>query len=320
MHMKALVACLLLLALDAVAAAQSWPARQPIRVVLPFSPGSSLDTLGRPVLDHVGRQIGQSFVFEHRPGAGGTLGMATVAKAEADGYTLLLNSSVHTITPSTYAKLPYDTARDLAGIIPLAQFPNVLVVPLAGANSIAELVAAAKAKPGALTFGSGGIGGAVHLNTERFRLSAGFEAVHVPFKGAPDVLREILGGRLDFAFSPLASAIPLIESKQVRVLAVSSPQRSAALPAVPTTLEAGYANSDYVFWIGVFAPGGTPSDIVQRLNAEIVKALNDPDVQGNMRKLAADPMILTPAEFDRFIKAEIATNAALVKAAGIAPN
>jgi tripartite-type tricarboxylate transporter receptor subunit TctC len=320
MPVRTILACIILLASSVGAFAQSWPARQPIRVILPFSPGSSLDTLGRPVFDHVGKQIGQSFVFEHRPGAGGTLGMAAVAKAEADGYTLLLNSSVHTITPSTYAKLPYDTVRDLTGIIPLGQFPNALVVPLAGAKTIAELVAAAKAKPGALTFGSGGIGGAVHLNTERFRLSAGFEAVHVPFKGAPDVLREILGGRLDFAFSPLASAIPLIDSNQVRALAVSSPQRSPALPAVPTTLEAGYANSEYVFWIGVFAPGGTPADIIQRLHAAIVAALNDPDVQANMRKLAAEPMILAPVEFDRFIKAEIATNAALVKAAGIQPN
>lgn len=317
MRTKAIVACLFLFASGTDTFAQSWPARQPIRVVLPFSPGSSLDTLGRPVLDHVAKQIGQSFVFEHRPGAGGTLGMATVAKAEADGYTLLLNSSVHTITPSTYAKLSFDTARDLTGIVPLGQFPNVLVVPLAGAKSLPELVAAAKAKPGALTYGSGG---AVHLNTERFRLSAGFEAVHVPFKGAPDVLREILGGRLDFAFSPLASAIPLIEGNQVRALAVSSPKRSAALPDIPTTLEAGYPNSEYVFWIGAFAPGGTPREIVQRLHEAIVKAVSAPEVQGNTRKLAAEPMLLGPGEFDRFIKAEIETNAALVKAAGIQPN
>ena len=253
-EVQTILACVFLFAPSADGLAQSWPARQPIRVVLPFSPGSSLDTLGRPVLDHVGKQIGQSFVFEHRPGAGGTLGMAAVAKAEADGYTLLLNSSVHTITPSTYAKLSFDVARDLTGIVPLGQFPNVLVVPLAGAKSLPELVAAAKAKPGALTYGSGGIGGAIHLNTERFRLSAGFEAVHVPFKGAPDVLREILGGRLDFAFSPLASAIPLIEGNQVRALAVTSPKRSPSLPNIPTTLEAGYPNSEYVFWIGAFAP------------------------------------------------------------------
>jgi tripartite-type tricarboxylate transporter receptor subunit TctC len=311
---------LLLLLPHSAGWAQSWPAKQPIRLMLPFSPGSSLDTLGRPIFDYVSKQIGQSYVVEHKPGAGGTLGMAAAAKAEPDGYTLLVNSSVHTITPSTYAKLPYDTVRDLSGIIPLGQFPNVLVVPPTGFSNIRDLVAAARAKPAALTFGSGGIGGAVHLTTERFRLSAGFEAVHVPFKGAPEVLREILGGRLDFAFSPLASAIPLIESNQIRALAVSSPKRSAALPDVPTTLEAGYPGSEYVFWIGVFAPSGTPSDIVSRLHDEIVKALNEPGIKDGMRKLAAEPMIMTPAEFDRFIAAEIESNAALVKAAGIKPN
>jgi tripartite-type tricarboxylate transporter receptor subunit TctC len=211
--------------------AQSWPEKQPIRVILPFSPGSSLDTLGRPVFEHVAKQIGQSLVFEHRPGAGGTLGMTQVAKAEADGYTLLLNSSVQTITPSTYT-LAFDVARDFAGIAPLAQFPNVLVVPLSGFKTVADLVAAGKAKPGSLTFGSGGVGAATHLTAERFMLSAGIKAVHVPFKGAPDVLREILGGRLDFYFSPLASAMPLIESKQLRALAVSSVQRSPSLPDI----------------------------------------------------------------------------------------
>ena len=321
MRIRHVVACtLLLLVFEGRGFAQSWPAKQPIRLILPFSPGSSLDTLGRPVFDYVSKQIGQTFVVEHRPGAGGTLGMAAAAKAEPDGYTLLVNSSVHTITPSTYARLPYDTVRDLAGIIPLGQFPNVLVVPLAGFNTIRDLVAAGKAKPGSLTFGSGGIGGAVHLNTERFRLSAGFEAVHVPFNGAPDVLREILGGRLDFAFSPLASAVSLVESKQIRALAVSSRKRSAAVPDVPTTLEAGYPNSEYVFWIGVFAPRDTPRDIVQRLHDQIVKALNDPAIKDGMKKLAAEPMILTPAEFDRFVAAEIESNAALVKAAGIQPN
>jgi tripartite-type tricarboxylate transporter receptor subunit TctC len=321
MRVRAVVLSLLLLLLPASAGwAQSWPAKQPIRLILPFSPGSSLDTLGRPVFDYVSKQIGQSYVVEHRPGAGGTLGMAAAAKAEPDGYTLLVNSSVHTITPSTYANLPYDALRDLSGIIPLGQFPNVLVVPPTGFSSIRDLVAAAKTRPGALTFGSGGIGGAVHLTTERFRLSAGFEAVHVPFKGAPEVLREILGGRLDFAFSPLASAVALIESNQVRALAVSSPKRSAALPDVPTTLEAGYRNSEYVFWIGVFAPSGTPHDIVSRLHGEIVKALNEPSIKDGMKKLAAEPMIMTPAEFDRFVAAEIESNAALVKAAGIKPN
>jgi tripartite-type tricarboxylate transporter receptor subunit TctC len=315
-----LATALTLLVLGGPGQAQPWPSKQPIKVIVSFPAGSSLDVLGRPVFDHVSKQLGQAVVFEYRTGAGGTLGMAAVAKAEPDGYTLLINSSVHTITPSTYSKLPYDTLRDLTGIIPLGQFPNVLVVPPDRWKTVQELVAAAKAKPGSITYGSGGIGAATHLNAERFRLSAGFEALHVPFRGAPDVLREILGGRIDFYFSPLTSAVPLIESGQVRGLAVSSLKRNPYLPDVPTTLEAGYPNSDYVFWIGVFAPGGTPRDIVNRLNEAIQKALSDPAIQDAMKKMAAEPMIMQPEEFDRYIKAEIETIAQIVKAAGIQPN
>ena len=300
--------------------AQAWPARQPIRLIMPFPPGSAVDAVARPVFDTVSRQIGQSMVFESRPGAGGTLGMAAVAKAEGDGYTLLVNSSVHTITPSTYAKLPYDTVRDFAAIIPLAQFPNVLVVPPSRFKTVQELVAAAKAKPGSITYGSGGVGAATHLNAERFRLSAGFEAVHVPFKGAPDALREILGDRIDFYFAPLLSAVPLIESHEIRGLAVSSLKRSATLPDIPTTLEAGYPNSDYVFWIGLFAPAATPRAIVERLHDETAKALNEPTVRTALTKLGADAMDMAPAQFDAFVRNEITEVALVVKAAGIQPN
>jgi tripartite-type tricarboxylate transporter receptor subunit TctC len=300
--------------------AQAWPTRQPIKLIIPFTPGSAVDAVARPVFDVVSRQIGQSMVFESRPGAGGTLGMAAVAKAEGDGYTLLVNSSVHTITPSTYTKLPYDTVRDFAPVIPLSQFPNVLVVPPSRFKTVQELVAAAKARPGAITYGSGGVGAATHLNAERFRLSAGFEAVHVPFKGAADVLREILGDRLDFYFAPLSSVVPLIESNQVRGLAVSSLKRSATLPNIPTTLEAGYPNSDYVLWIGLFAPATTPRDIVQRLHDETAKALNDPAIRDVLKTLGADPMEMTPEQFDAFVKNEIGVVAGIVKAAGIQPN
>src|SRR5262245_4283863 len=288
---KILASALLLLAIEGQSWAQSWPAQQPIRVVLPFSPGSSLDTLGRPVFDYVSKQIGQAFVFEHRPGAGGTLGMAQAVRAEPDGYTLLLNSSVHTITPSTYA-LAFDVTRDFAGVSPLGQFPNVLVVPLSGFKTISELVGAGKAKPGSLTYGSGGIGAATHLNAERFRLSAGFEAVHVPFKGAPEALREILGNRIDFYFAPILSAVPLIESHELRGLAVSSLTRSDVLPDIPTTLEAGYPDSDYVFWIGLFAPAAVPRDIIARLHAAAAKALDDKTVGDNLRKLGAATMTM----------------------------
>src|SRR5215475_6084217 len=320
MRRQLILGALVATALAGAAHGQAWPTRQPIRLISPFPPGSAVDAVARPVFDHVSRQIGQTIVYESRAGAGGTIGMAAVAKAEPDGYTLLVNSSVHTITPSTYSKLPYDTVRDFAGIIPLAQFPNVLVVPPPRFKTIQELVAAGKAKPGSLTYGSGGVGAATHLNAERFRLSAGFEAVHVPFKGAPEAVREVLGGRIDFYFSPLLSVVPLIEGRELDGLAVSSLTRDETLPAIPTTLEAGYPNSDYIFWIGVFAPGGTPQEIFGRLHEEIAKALADPAMKQALKKLGANPLPLKPAEFEAFIRAETESNAKLIKAAGITPN
>ena len=327
MRLRAIVAStvlastVLLLALADGALAQAWPTRQPIRLILPFPPGSSLDTISRPVFEQVGKQIGQSFVIEARPGAGGTLGMPMAAKADPDGYTLLVNSSIQSIVPTTFAgRLSFDTLRDFAGVIPLGQFPNVLVTPAGRFKSVQDMVARGKEKPGSLTYGSGGIGAATHLNAERFRLSAGFEAVHVPFKGAPEAVREVLGGRIDFYFSPLPSVVPLIQAKQLDGLALSSLTRDGTLPAIPTTLEAGFPNSEYTFWIGVFAPSATPKDIVQRLHAEIEKALNDPTIKERVKQLGANPMPLKPAEYDAFVRAEIESNAKLIKAAGITPN
>jgi tripartite-type tricarboxylate transporter receptor subunit TctC len=320
MKRRSILLALFAVMLTGAAHGQAWPTKQTIRLISPFPPGSAVDAVARLVFDNVSRQIGQTIVFESRPGAGGTIGMAAVAKAEPDGYTLLVNSSVHTITPSTYSKLPYDTVRDFAAIIPLAQYPNVLVVPPSRFKTIQELVAAGKAKPGSITYGSGGVGAATHLNAERFRLSAGFEAVHVPFKGAPEALREILGNRIDFYFAPILSAVPLIESHEVRGLAVSSLTRSDVLPDIPTTLEAGYPDSDYVFWVGVFAPAATPRPIIDRVHDAAAKALADPTVADNLKKLGAAPMKMTPTEFDAYIKTEIATIAKVVKAAGIQPN
>lgn len=315
-----LASAIILLGIADGALAQAWPTRQPIKLILPFPPGSSLDTIGRPVFEQVGKQIGQTFVFENRPGAGGTLGMAQAAKADPDGYTLLLNSSIQTIVQNTFSKLPFDTLRDFSGVIPLGQFPNAMVTPPGRFKNLQYLVAKAKDKPGSITYGSGGIGAATHLNAERFRLAAGFEAVHVPFKGAPEAVREVLGGRIDFYFSPLPSVVPLIEAKQLDALAVSSLKRDTALPNVPTTLEAGYANSDYIFWLGVFAPSATPRPIVQRLHDEIAKALSDPAIAARVKQLGADPMPLDPPALDAHVKAELESNAKLIQAAGIKPN
>lgn len=316
----AVVTAVLIAASPVAAVAQDWPAKQPIKLVSPFPPGATPESVGRPVFDVVARAIGQTYVFENRVGAGGTIGMGTVARADADGYTLLVNSSVHTITPITYPNTKYNALEDLVPIIPLAQFPNALVVPSARYKTIQEMVEFGRTNPGKLTYGSGGVGASTHLNAELLGISAGFKAVHVPFRGAPDALREVVGNRIDFYFSPLATAMPVIQAGEVRALAVSSLKRSQYLPDVPTTLEAGYPNSDYLFWLGVFAPKGTPQPILDRLHAEIRKAFDDAHVKSVLAKQGADPFVLAPAAFDKFLREETKINAKIVEAAGIKPS
>jgi tripartite-type tricarboxylate transporter receptor subunit TctC len=301
-------------------AAASWPAR-PVRLIVPSTPGSAADTLARALAERLAAQLGQPFVVENRPGAGGTTGTNLVARAEPDGYTLLVNSSSHTLAPSTYPNLPYDTTGDLAAVTPLANLPNVLVVPAASPiRTAADLVRTARAKPGTLNYATGGNGSPAHLNAERFRLSAGFAAVHVPFKGAPEALAEILAGRVDFYFSPLLPALPLLREGKLRAIAVGSSRRALALPEVPTTLEAGYANSDYNAWVGMFVPARTPAPIVARLHRETVKALDTPEARERWSRLGAEPMPMGTEQFDVYVGEEIEANAVLVKAAGIKAN
>lgn len=301
--------------------AQSWPTRQPIRVIVAFTAGSATDIVARTIFEQVGKQIGQTFVVENHGGAGGTIGAATIARAPPDGYTLLVTSSGHTVAPSIYSKLSYDPEKDFRPIIPLASTPMVLVVsPNKGYRTVADLVMAAKAKPGSLNYGSAGIGSASHLPAERFRLTAGFEAVHIPFKGAPEAALEVLTERADFYFSPLPVVRGMIQDEKLLALAVSNSQRSSFLPNVPTTVEAGYPNSDYNFWIGLFAPGGTPAEIVNRLNSEVVKAWDVPFVKDALARIGAEPMKLSAQQFEALVHDEIRTNAELIKAAGIKPN
>lgn len=319
-HIRALCGLLLLTMMASVARAQTWPAGQPIKVIIPFSAGSATDVIARSVFEQVGSQIGQTFVIDNRLGAGGTIGANAVAKADPDGFTLLVNSSSHTVTPSTYTSLPYDTEKDFAPVIPLANLANVLVVAPEKYKSVQALVDAAKAKGGGLNYASAGAGSAAHLNAERFRLAGKFEAQHVPFKGAPDALREIIADRIDFYFVPLAPARGLINDGKLAAIAVSSSQRASALPNVPTTVEAGFPNSEYNFWIGVFAPAKTPSAITERLHKEISAALANPAVAGKLSALGADPMKMSSKEFGDLIGKEIISNAELVKAAGIKAN
>ena len=311
------IAALGLWALSAAALAQSWPGK-PVHVVVPFTPGSGTDIIARTVTERLSAQLGQPVVIENRPGAGGTIGVAQVAKSQPDGYTLLVHSSSYTVTPSTYQNLSYDTLRDMTGVVPLALLPNVLIIaPSKRIRSVKELVAAARAKPGSMNSASVGVGSATHLNAERFRLGAGIDTVNVPFKGSPEALTEIITGRVDYYFCPVNAVLPLLKDGKIVALAVGSTKRSSALPQLPTTLEAGIPDSDYNFWVGMFAPAKTPGETVGRLYRETVKALQLPDVREKMARLGAEPMEYTPEQFNAYLKREIADNAALVKAAGI---
>lgn len=319
-HLRLLGAALATPALPRIARAQAWPSK-PIRAIVPFTAGSTIDIVARIVLDPLSQQLGQSVVVENRGGAGGTIGTATVARADPDGYTILAHSAAHTSAPAIYASLPYDAARDFVAVAALGSSPNLVVVaPDKGIKTLQQLVALAKQKAGAITFGTAGVGSSTHFTTERFRFSAGFDGVHVPFRGMPEVLTEVMTGRIDFCFSTIAAALPFVRDNKLVVLAVSTPKRSPSLPDVPTTLELGYANSDYTFWNGLFLPAKTPREIVDKLHVEAQKAANSPAVIAKLAAQGIDPMPITSAEFDALINKEIAENIALVKAAGIKVN
>jgi tripartite-type tricarboxylate transporter receptor subunit TctC len=270
------------------------------------------------VFDQLAIQLGQPIVVENRGGAGGTIAVTMVARAPPDGYTILAASSALTVAPWLHPSLPYDTSRDLAAIAALGSIPNVLVTsPLNGSKTIAQFIAAARAKPGSFNYTSTGVGTATHMSAERFRVSAGIEAVHVPTKSGPEALTEVLSGRADFYLCPLATALPFIHDGKVLGLAVSGARRLPELPDVPTTSEAGLANADYTFWLGLFAPAKTTRDIVRRLHDETVKAMRSPNVAEKLATLGVAPMPMAPEQFDALVRDEIASNAVLVKAAGI---
>jgi tripartite-type tricarboxylate transporter receptor subunit TctC len=318
-HPRLLVSILLLLCLPVTAAAQGWPSR-PVRVIVPVTAGSAIDITARTVSDQLARQLAQTFVVENRTGAGGTTGATAVAKADPDGYTVLVHSSAVTIHPATFINLAYDTARDFAGVMPIVNVPLILVVSPAKYRSLAELIAAGKAKAGGMNYASVGYGAAAHLTSERLRLAAGFEAQHIPFRGAPEALTEVLTERVDFFYTPILPALPLLREGKLRALATSSSRRAHALPEVPTTLEAGLPDSDFNFWIGMLVPARTPREVVDKLHHEVRAAAHTDAVQEKLRTLGGEPMEMSPTEFDALIRKEQDANAALVRAAGIRPN
>ena len=305
---------------SAEASAQSWPSRS-IRVVIPFGAGSATDIVPRIVFDQLSPALGQPIVVENRTGAGGTLGSNMVAKADPDGYTLLAHSNALTVSPAIYANLPYDTEKDFAPIAPFGTLPAVLIIsPSKGYKTIQEMVAAAKARPGSFNFGSVGVGSGTHLSAEKLKLAAGFEATHVPFRGGPEALTEVITGRIDFYFCPINTALPYIREGKLVALVTNGTARAPELPDVPTTLEAGYRGADFPIWIGLLAPARTPGAVIDKLNAETIKAVRTPATLERLAKAGIAPLAMTPADFAARIKAEIADNIAVAKAAGIKPN
>lgn len=299
------------------AGADNWPAR-PIHVIVPLGAGTTTDIVPRIVFEQVSAQLGQPVIVENRPGAGTTTGTGAVAKASADGYTLLVNSSAHTIAPSLYPGLGYDASRDFAAVAPLGLVPSVLLATATkGFKRASDLVGAAKAKPGSLNFASAGIGTATHLSAVRFNNSAGIEAVHVPFKAAPEILGEMMAGRIDYFLAPIVVALPFIRDGKLVALAVNTSARLPAIPDVPTLSESGFANADYSFWLAIFAPAKTSRAIVDRLAVETRKAIDEPKVRDKLTALGIEPMQLTPDALDALVARQIASDAELVRAAGI---
>jgi tripartite-type tricarboxylate transporter receptor subunit TctC len=296
---------------------QSYPSK-PVRMVVPFTAGSATDILARTVGQKLSDVWAQPVVVDNRPGAGGTLGAAIVAKAPADGYTLLVHSAAHAYNPAIYANLAYDTARDFVEVVPLAGQPNVLVVaPSTGFKSVGELVAAAKQKLGTLNFASAGNGSGTHINGEKFRLAAGIDVVHIPYKGTPEALTDTMAGRTTYFFSPVSAALPHVKDGKLTALGVSTAKRSTVLPGVPTIAEAGLPGFDYNLWVGVFAPAGTPADLVEKINRDVLGVLATAEVKERLAALGADAMPMTPAEFRRFVQQEIVESSKVIKAAGI---
>jgi tripartite-type tricarboxylate transporter receptor subunit TctC len=303
--------------LAAPADAQNYPSRN-ITVIIPFAPGNANDITGRIVFEQLGKQLSQAIVIENRPGAGGTIGIGQAARAAPDGYTILFHSASFSASYVTHKTLPYDTLGDFTAVSAVGISPSVLVAaPSKGYKTAADLIAAAKAKPGELNFASAGIGAASHLAAEKFRVAAGIKAQHVPFKGPVEALTEVMAGRIDYYFLPIAPALPLIKDGKVTALAVSSEKRAPSLPDVPTVIEIGLPGAVYAFWNGVFVPVKTPADIVARLYAETQKAIADASVKERLAKLGIEPLVMSQPEFERYFKADVLDTDKLAKEAGI---
>ncbi len=307
------------IAAGAAARAQEWPDR-PILVVSPFATGTTNDIVAHIVLDPVGSQIGRPFILENRPGGGGTVGVASVVKAIPDGYTLLLSSSAMSAAVIMHKSLPYDPLRDLEPVAMFGGEPSMLVAaPGKGFNSVADLVAAAKANPDELKFASVGIGSPAHIAGEQFRLAAGLHVQHVSYGGPAEALADLRAGRIDFYFVPITPALPLITEGRAVPLAVSTPNRLQSLPGLPTLAEMGYAIGNYLTWCGLSAPAKTPPDIVNKLNAAIGKALSTQAIRSKLLRIGIQPQPMSPEQYAAFFRNDVATMIKLGRDAQITP-
>ena len=302
---------------SSAASAQPYPSHN-ITVVIPFAPGNANDITGRIVFEQVSKQVGQTIVIDNRGGAGGTIGVGQAARANPDGYTILFHSASFSSAYVTHKTLPYDTFKDFIAVAPAGISPSVLVVsPSKSYKTAADLVAAAKAKPGELNFASAGIGAASHLAAEKFNVAAGIKSQHVPFKGPVEALTEVMAGRIDYYFLPIAPALALIKDGKVTALAVSSDKRAPLLPDVPTTAEIGYPKAAYAFWNGAFVPAKTPPEVVKKIYDEMTKAVAEPAIRERLAKLGIVPLNMSQLEFQKYFEADVRDTDALAKAAGI---
>ena len=298
------------------ACAQNWPAR-PVRVIVAFSPGGVTDVIARVLAPKLAELWGQGVVVENRSGAGGSVGALAVARAPADGHTLLVHSSGYALNPAINPSLPYDP-KEFVDVAPLASQPMLLVVsPTSQIGNVEQLIALARSRPGEVNYGSAGIGSGAHFNSEKFRIAAGIDVVHVPYKGGAEAIHDTIAGRLTFTFNTITLALPHIRERRVVVLGVSSARRSALLPETPTIAEAGMPGFEYTFWNGLWAPAAMPRELVQKVNADINRVVQMPDVRERFAGLGAEAMAMTPGEFARFVKSEIDDAARIARAAGI---
>ena len=311
------VALLAVCTATAAGNAQNYPSRN-ITAIIPFAAGNANDITARIVFEQLSEAARPADRHREQPGAGGTIGVGQAARAAPDGYTILFHSATFSASYVTHKTLPYDTLNDFIAVAPVGISPSVLVAaPSKGYKTAADLIAAAKAKPGELNFASAGIGAASHLAAEKFIAAAGIKAQHIPFKGPVEALTEVMAGRIDFYFLPIAAAMPQIKEGTVTALAVSSDKRAPQLPNVPTTAEIGLPAAAYAFWNGVFVPAKTPREIVDKLHAETAKAVAEPAVRERMAKMGIEPLVMSQPEFDKYFKADVADTEKLAKAAGI---